>query len=491
MGIVIKQSIRNTVITFVGFTVGALNAMYLYTHFLGKDFYGLTAFVLATSNILMPLMAFGVQNTLIKFYPTLTTDLQKSQFLNLMLILPLVVSIGIFIALWIGQDFVADWVSDKNPIINEFLFLVPLIGFFMAYFELFYAWVKAHWQSVFGNFLKEVLLRVFVSIGLFAVYKNWISREQFVYLLVGIYATITICMAFAAFYVRKPVLNAGFPENKKPYLIFSSYIIFSSSIAVLLLDIDKFMIAKYVPMDQIAFYSVAVFIALTISVPMRAMHQITHPITTKLMVENQNEALQELYQKTSITLQIIGGLIMVCILVNIKSIYQLIPSEYSGGMLVVFVISISKYFDLMLGNNNSIIFNSKYYKTVLFLGLCLIGITVLLNMLMIPRFGIEGAAVATLISIGLYSLAKLFFVVKYLHLYPFTKKTMESLLICAFSFFSIYFITFDWHPLFLILAKTFLVAVVYGGLHYFSKTSTDVNELLERTLGFFSNKKAS
>jgi O-antigen/teichoic acid export membrane protein len=145
----------------------------------------------------------------------------------------------------------------------------------------------------------------------------------------------------------------------------------------------------------------------------------------------------------------------------------------------------------MLGNNNSIIFNSKYYKTVLFLGLCLVGITVLLNMVLIPKFGIEGAAIATLISRGLYSLAKLFFVVKYLHLFPFTRKTAESLLICVFSFFSIYFITFDWHPLFLIIVKTFLVAILYGGLHYFSKTSTDVNELLERTLGFFSNKKAS
>ena len=490
MGIVIKQSVRNTLITFIGFSIGALNAMYLYTHFLGKDFYGLTIFVLSTANLMMPLMAFGVQNTLVKFYPTCKTDLQKSQFLNLMLLLPLVVSAFIFLLLFVGQDFVNERLSRKNPIVSASLFIIPLVALFMAYFELFYAWVKAHWQSVFGNFLKEVLLRIFVSASLFAVYKDWISKETFVYMLVVLYGLTTLLMLIFAFSVKMPSLRAGLPPQKKEYLVFSSYIIFSSSIAVLLLDIDKFMISQYIPLDQVAFYSVAVFMALTISVPMRAMHQITHPITTKLMAENNHHALQELYQKTSITLQTIGGLIMLCILTNINSIYQLVPNEYEGGFWVVFIISISKYFDLMMGNNNSIIFNSKYYRTVLLLGLCLVGVTVLLNMLLIPSFGIEGAAIATLISIGWYSLAKLFFVVKKLHLFPFTKKTLGSILICIITFFTIYFIDFDIHPIILVIIKSLFASMLYVGLHYYFKISTDINEMIVNTANMFLNKKA-
>lgn len=491
MGIVIKQSVRNTVITFVGFVIGALNALYLYTHFLGKDYYGLTAFVLSTANILMPIMAFGVQNTLIKFFPTFKTEDQKSQFLNLMLLLPLTVSIIFFLIFWLGYDLIATQVSEENPEIYNYVFLVPIVAFFMAYFELFYAWVKVHLQSIFGNFLKEVLLRVFVSMALFAVFKGWISKVQFVYVLVLLYASITILMALVAFSIRKPDLKLGIPTVLKPYLVFSSYIIFSSSIAVLLLDIDKFMIAQYVHLDEIAFYSVAVFMALTISVPMRAMHQITHPITTQLMVKNQMKDLQALYQKTSITLQIAGGLIMVCILVNIKSIYTLLPEEYGGGILVVFIISISKYFDLMLGNNNSIIFNSKYYRTVLFLGLCLVGATVVFNMLFIPYFGIEGAAFATLLSIGMYSLAKLFFVVRKMKLFPFTKQTLVSILICIGTFFAVYFIDFPLNPIVLILFKSLLVISMYVGLHYYLKVSSDVNAILDKFFLLIKIKKAS
>jgi O-antigen/teichoic acid export membrane protein len=223
---------------------------------------------------------------------------------------------------------------------------------------------------------------------------------------------------------------------------------------------------------------------------MRAMHQITHPITTKLMAENQHEALQALYQKTSITLQTIGGLIMVCILTNINAIYQLLPTDYEGGFWVVFVIAISKYFDLMLGNNNSIVFNSIYYKTVLFLGVCLVGITVVLNLLLIPSFGIEGAAIATLISIAFYSMAKLFFVVKKLHLFPFTKKTIGSLLICAATFFSIYFIEFTCPLVFLIILKSLFAAIMYVGLHFYFQISMDINQMIIKLTKIFLNKKA-
>jgi hypothetical protein len=45
-----------------------------------------------------------------------------------------------------------------------------------------------------------------------------------------------------------------------------------------------------------------------------------------------------------------------------------------------------------LGNNNAIIFNTKYYRAVLFLGVILVFLTVGLNMIFIPIYGILGSA---------------------------------------------------------------------------------------------------
>ena len=42
MGIVLNQSLKNTIITYLGFGIGAINTLYLYPFFLGTVFYALT-----------------------------------------------------------------------------------------------------------------------------------------------------------------------------------------------------------------------------------------------------------------------------------------------------------------------------------------------------------------------------------------------------------------------------------------------------------------
>ncbi|HBK83308.1 MAG TPA: sugar isomerase, partial [Flavobacterium sp.] len=59
MGIVLKHSFKNTLATYIGFVIGALNTLYMYVHFLGDTYYGLVSYVLSVANIMMPLMAFG------------------------------------------------------------------------------------------------------------------------------------------------------------------------------------------------------------------------------------------------------------------------------------------------------------------------------------------------------------------------------------------------------------------------------------------------
>jgi O-antigen/teichoic acid export membrane protein len=72
------------------------------------------------------------------------------------------------------------------------------------------------------------------------------------------------------------------------------FIILSGSVATLLLDIDKLMLNQYIKIENIAYYSVATYIALVISVPSRAMHQIVYPITAKLMHEEKYDELKYL-----------------------------------------------------------------------------------------------------------------------------------------------------------------------------------------------------
>jgi O-antigen/teichoic acid export membrane protein len=65
--------------------------------------------------------------------------------------------------------------------------------------------------------------------------------------------------------------------------------------------------------SQNALYAVAIFISTVIVVPSRALTQIVAPITAKLMAENKHNELNDLYKKSAINLQVIGGFIMMLI----------------------------------------------------------------------------------------------------------------------------------------------------------------------------------
>lgn len=478
MGIVLNQSLKNTIITYIGFAIGGISTIFLFPSILGKTYYGLSNYILSCANVIMPLFAIGMQNTLVKFYSQCKTEKEQNQFLSFSVLFPLVLTIPILLLGLFFYDEISVFVTKKNPIVKEFIYLIPFIGLCMAYFEIFYAWARVHMHSVFGNFIKEVGLRLFSLVALVAMYFGWITAIDFVYLTAGIYFVALLITMVYAFRVKKPDFQLSIPHNVKGILEYTFYIILSGSVANLLLDGDKIMLNQYMDIGNIAFYSVATYIALVISVPSRAMHQIVYPITAKLMHENKHDELNDLYKKTSVNLQIVGGFVMLCIFVNIDQLYEMLPKDYAGGIWIVFIIGISKYFDLILGNNNAIIFNSKYYRMVLFLGLMLVFFTIVLNMIFIPLYGITGSAIATLLSITIYSVAKLMFVVKRMHLYPFTIQTVYSIVITAVLFVLFYFWKFPFHPIIGIVLKSILVTVLYVYINYKFSISKEINEVL-------------
>jgi O-antigen/teichoic acid export membrane protein len=279
-----------------------------------------------------------------------------------------------------------------------------------------------------------------------------------------------------------PVFRLVIPKNFKEIVQYSSFIIVSGGVAVMLVDFDKVMIPQYKDISQNALYAVAIFIATVIIVPSRAMTQITAPITAKLMTENKHDELNDLYKKSAINLQVIGGFIMILIFVNIKEMYELIPKDYSGGILVVFLIGLCKFYDVLLGNNNSIIVNTKYYRTVLLFGVFTVVLMIVLNMIFIPLYGIEGSAIATLITVMIYNTIKLLFVVKKMNLYPFTNKTLKSLGILAVCFLLFYFWDFPFHAIINIGLKSVLVSVLYVYLNYKLQISEEVNNVIGNVL---------
>ena len=407
MGIVINQSIKNTIVTYFGFAVCAINVIFLYTQFLTEQYFGLITFILSTASILMPFMAFGVHNTIVKFYSSFKTRQSQNSFLSLMLVLPLFLIIPLGLLTHFAFDVIANWLAKKNTIIKDYTWLIYVSAAAFAYFEVFYAWSKVQLQSVFGNFMSEVFHRVATSILLIALYYGCLTVDQLIYGIVIVYIARAIIMKLYAFSLRMPSFKFTKIPNLSSILKYSALIIIAGSVANIILEIDKFMLGQFQALNNVAYYGVAIYIATVIGVPARAMHQITNPLTAKLLNEGHKVELKTLYQKTSINLFIISGFIFLCIIINISKLYLLIPENYSEGFFVVLVIGLAKLSDNLIGNNNAILFNSDYYRVVLVFGILLAVLTVVLNLVFIPVYGINGAAYASCITIFIYNIIKL------------------------------------------------------------------------------------
>ncbi|WP_407557163.1 oligosaccharide flippase family protein [Winogradskyella sp. 4-2091] len=485
MGIVLNQSFKNTITTYLGFGIGAINTLFLYTNFLFDEYYGLVAFLLSAANIMMPFMAFGVHNAIVKFYSTFKTKNSINSFLTFMLFLPILFIIPAAFIGYFAYDAIVHWLSNENQIVENYVWHIFILAISMAYFEIFFAWTKVQMQTVFGNLMKEIFHRVCIMLLLLAVYFNWLTADNFIVALVAVYVIRMVIMKLYAYSVRFPKLKFQKLEHQFSILKYAALMIIAGSVATLILDIDKFMIGLMLPdIEQVAYYSVAIFIATVIAVPQRAMHQIMLPLSAKYLNEKDYDSLEDLYKRSSMTLLVISGFIFLLIILNINQLYEVLPDKFTGGLFVVLIVSLAKLYDNSLGNNNAILFNSDYYRMVLFFGVLLAIMAIILNAIFIPIYGIEGSAFATFLAVFIYNTVKIIFVKRKFNMLPFTlgsTKIVVTLLVLSLGF---YFWEFPFQPIVNIILKSISIGLIYVVLIYKLNVSEDISNQIKKYLRF-------
>jgi len=477
-----KQSAINTLILFIGFAIGGINVLFLYTHFLAEDYYGLITFLLSTATIFLPFLIFGMHNTVIKFYSSYKTKEEKDAFLTTSLFLPLLVVLPSTIIGVFFYEQISNWLSSTNPLIKNYTYLIFLVALFMGYFELFYAWSKVQLQSVFGNFIKEVFARLVTSILLVLVYLKILSNEQFIFAVVITYGVRMLIMFFYALYLYQPQLIIRKLANLKEIIHYSYYIILAGSAGFILLEIDKFMIPQIQEgLEKVAFYSVGIYIASVVGIPARAMQQIATPITAKAINNNKFEEVKDIYKSSSVNQLLAGGLLFLLINLNVVDLYAIIGKpEYATGVLIVLMISIAKLVELAMGTNIAILSNSKFYSVYFYLSLAMAISVIVLNKWLITLFGNNGAALSTLIVVVVFVVIRILYVKRKLKMQPFSKKTMFVLLEILFFYGIFYFIPLDFNPFVNIFIRVIFISLMYLSLSYYLKISSEYMDLVKK-----------
>ena len=487
MGIVLNQSYKNIIIIIIAIIIGGFNTLFFYPAFLQAEYYGLVIFLLATSNLLMPLVSFGSQHTIIKYFSSYENKVEKDVFMSSVIFIPLLTIIPISILVVQFHDTIGHFLSVQNPIIDSYVWVIFLVAFATSYFEVFYSWSRVQLKTVFGNFLKEIFPRLSILILLTLVYLGQITKENFIWWLTGFYYVRLLIMMIYSFYLYLPRFYFSIPKNIGEILTYSLFIFLAGSAASILIDIDKFMIPQKEVISQTAFYAVAVFIATVVEIPGRAMFQIVNPLVAKALNENDFKGLETLYKKSSLNLIIVSGLFFLLINLNVNPFYNLIlDSSYSTAVLVVLIISVSKLILMSFGCGPAILATAKFYKITLPFSLLMAVSVYFLNDKLIDLYSINGAALSTLIVIFIFTFFKIIYLKYKLKIQPYSLSTLKVFILIAILFFITDSVNFNDNYLVEIIVKSVSVSAVYIILIYAMGISDEINSVIKKTLSKFS-----
>ena len=116
--------------------------------------------------------------------------------------------------------------------------------------------------------------------------------------------------------------------------------------------------------------------------------------------------------------------------------------------------------------------------------LMLVIVTIILNLIFIPMYGITGAALAAMISIVFYNLLRLTFVWYNFKMQPFTLNCLWILLITMGTLYIIHFIPFIYNKYVSICINSVVIGIIYMGSILFLKFSPEMNNIAYRLTGW-------
>ena len=97
---------------------------------------------------------------------------------------------------------------------------------------------------------------------------------------------------------------------------------------------------------------------------------------------------------------------------------------------------------MAFGLNNEILYSSKYYRLIVYIAFGIVLCSVGLNMLLIPIWGMNGAALAVSFSLVLFNLLKTWLIYRKFHIHCFSRHYITLSLLIAAVIGLLYFIPF-------------------------------------------------
>lgn len=445
MGIIKRQAFAGTIFTYLGVVVGFITSALIFPRYLSTEQIGLIGIFLSYSFILAQLATLGTGRITIVMFPYFKDREKNHQgFFFLMLL----IAVAGLILTFIGFYFLRQWLVEHSTAASGLFarhidYIYPLTIFTLAFF-MFDSFNTTLFNAVRGIFLKEFLQRILILVFILFYVFGMINFGQFLPLFVLAIALPALILVLSLLrnpeFSLKPSFSGMMREKKGLMSSLGFYGILIGFSGMVITNIDRIMVERMMGLGPTGIYTTMAYFATLVVLPSRALMKISDPVIAQSWKDSNLNDVRENYYRSSLSQFLIGSLLLIGIWVNIGNILRFLPEAFAEGRMVILFIGLAFLVDMATGTATYILANSKYYRYQTYFIMLLVIIIIILNYLMIPIWGLTGAAFSTLIAKILINLIRHQLIFQKFGLQPYTWKFLLIIGVSGVSYLAGYII---------------------------------------------------
>jgi O-antigen/teichoic acid export membrane protein len=208
---------------------------------------------------------------------------------------------------------------------------------------------------------------------------------------------------------------------------FSAPLFLVETLNFILRRVDIIMIGIFLMSTQVGIYHAAVRVALLLAIPLTSVNAIFAPMIAEYHGREDMVSLRRNFKVA--TRWIFSLVVPLCVFILLfpEQLLRLFGSEFTGGSLALIILSSGQLVNAATGPVGYMIMMTGHPKLNLLNTLSLALVNVFLNLLLIPRFGISGAAMAAAASAVAINILRLVEVHHLLRVHPYQWSFLKPL----------------------------------------------------------------
>jgi len=469
--------IKESGISFTGSIMGmALNYILLMviTRFVAPEEYG--TFVLAQSivNFSLIFVLFGTPKVLNRFIPFYDSAGEKGKAKTLIYgLLYITMLLGLIIGpiLFAISGFLSHSLFQNpglDPILKVMVPSVPMLAFIQLVSFTFVGYKELRYQ-VYIQHITLPTLKIVLGIAVFTAGYGLLGWTW-------IYVISLLFSSFLALWFFKRHISSALSEIAKLPVSFREIVSYSwplsitSIILIFLGQIDFLFLGYYRPTEEIGTYRIYIYLVASLGLTLASFAQIYKPVISGLISKEGFNEIGNTYKKVSKWIFLINAFVLlVFLLFGTPIMSNFFGKSYLIAPSALSILAVGRFLNSSFGPEGMTLEAYGNTKLSLLNSMIMLGTNVGLDYLLIPEYGIIGAAIATASSITLGGLAGLIEIYLLYQLQPYTLQYLKYSAIVITTGGITYLATPDFVNIGVaeLLVRILILLTIYTfGLHY-------------------------